>query len=252
MYAPDASPQSGSLYVEEMDVNSPWHYHDMHQLTYAFKGAVEVEDCNRRYVSSRSLAVWIPADVQHRAIFHQSKTVSIFFTKDDVKSAGDRIRVFAVSPLMREMMKEVLRWPLQGQQTPLRSYFIETMALLSSEAIEHETYNVLPTSTDPRISRAFNYTLRRTDAKLSEVCAYAGMSERTLRRRIMAEVGMTWEAYRRLSRVLRAISLLRDAEVSITEVAAQCGFGSAAAFSRAFRLAMREAPREYRNRVMSG
>ena len=121
MYAPDASPQSGSLYVEEMDVESPWHYHDMHQLTYAFKGAVEVEDGKKRYIASRSFAMWIPADVQHRAIFHGSKTVSIFFTKNDVKNAGDRIRVFAVSPLMREMMKEVLRWPLPAGSRLRRS-----------------------------------------------------------------------------------------------------------------------------------
>lgn len=252
MYAPDAAPRSGALYTEEMDIDSPWHYHDMHQLTYAFEGVVEVEDRNGRYISSRNLATWVPAGVEHRAIFHGVKTVSIFFAKDEVKSAGTRTRVFVVSPLLREMMKEVLRWPLEGPEAPLRSTFIEAMALLSSEAIEHDANLVLPTSDDPRVDRALNYTILHTDAKLSDVCAHAGMSERTLRRRILAEVGMTWEAYRQLSRLRRAVSLLSGGEVSITEVAAQCGFGTTSAFSRAFRLVMHETPREYRNRLAGG
>jgi transcriptional regulator GlxA family with amidase domain len=68
----------------------------------------------------------------------------------------------------------------------------------------------------------------------------------------MAETGMTWEAYRQLSRLQRAISLLSETDVAITEVAAQCGFGTASAFSRAFRLVMQETPREYRNRLTGG
>jgi AraC-like DNA-binding protein len=252
MYAPDGAPQSGALYTEEMDIDSPWHYHDMHQLTYAFEGIVEVEDSRGRYISSPNLATWVPAGVQHRSIFHGVRTVSIFFTKDQVNSADDRTRVFVVSPLMREMMKEVLRWPLHGPEAPLRSSFIEAMALLSSEAIEQDADLVLPTGSDPRINRALSYTVQHTDAKLSEVCGHAGMSERTLRRRIMAEVGMTWEAYRQLSRLRRAVSLLNESDVPITEVAAQCGFGTASAFSRAFRLVMHETPREYRNRLSGG
>jgi hypothetical protein len=133
MYAPDAAPQSGSLYTEDMDIDSPWHYHDMHQLTYAFHGIVEVEDSYGRYASSPTLATWVPAGVQHRAIFHGVKTVSIFFTKDEVKSAGDRTRVFVVSPLMREMLKEALRWPLQGPEAPLRSTVIEALACSASK-----------------------------------------------------------------------------------------------------------------------
>jgi AraC-like DNA-binding protein/mannose-6-phosphate isomerase-like protein (cupin superfamily) len=252
MYAPNEHPRSGSLYMDEINVDTAWHYHDMHQLTYAFKGSVAVEDSTGKYVTDRNLATWIPAGVCHRARIHGAGTVIVYFKREQIDNPGERARTFIVSPLMKEMMREVLRWPLYGPDTPLRSFFIDTMALLSSEAIEQEVNLVLPTCKDPRVDRALTYTLQHPDAKLSDVCAHAGMSERTLRRRILAEVGMTWEAYRQLRRLQRAMSLLSELEVPITEVAAQCGFESPSAFSRAFRLSMHEAPREYRNRLTVG
>jgi AraC-like DNA-binding protein len=249
MYAPDAAPQSGSLYMDDADVDTEWHYHDMHQLTYAFTGAVIVEDCGSKYVSVQNRAVWIPAGVRHSARIHGVKTVSVYFTKDQITCSGDRIRVLIVSPLLKEMMKEVLRWPLSGPSVPLRSFFIDTMALLSSEALERLGSFVLPTSNDPRMERALAYTVQRADARLSDVCSHAGMSERTFRRRMLAEIGMTWEAYHQLSRLLRGLSLLGETALPITEVAAECGFESLSAFSRAFRLIMQETPREYRSRL---
>jgi transcriptional regulator GlxA family with amidase domain len=60
---------------------------------------------------------------------------------------------------------------------------------------------------------------------------------------------MSWEAYRRRSRLLNAVALLSDTDTAVSEVAAMCGFESPSAFAKAFRLAMNESPRSCRKRV---
>jgi quercetin dioxygenase-like cupin family protein len=42
-----------------------WHFHDLHQLEYAFEGVAQVETDTARYLLPPQQAVWIPADVEH-------------------------------------------------------------------------------------------------------------------------------------------------------------------------------------------
>jgi AraC-like DNA-binding protein len=61
-----------------------------------------------------------------------------------------------------------------------------------------------------------------------------GLSERTLRRRLQTE----GDGFRDLVddvRRERALSLIRDGEFNVGELAARCGFGDGAAFARAFK-----------------
>ncbi len=249
MYAPGARPRPGSLCSDHLDVHSHWHYHDMHQLMFAFEGAIEVEsDCGRHLIP-RQLAAWIPAGVAHRTSIHRIRSGSIFLTMDMVEDDEMRIRTVIVSALMREMMREAMRWPLHEAETPLRTAFFLAMAKLCSEWIAREADLFLPTSGNARLKRALDYTARRMDEKLSVVCHYAGMSERSFRRHVKAETGMTWEAYRHRSRLLQAVSLLSETDMSVADIAASCGFESPSAFAKTFRLAVGEAPRGYRNRV---
>jgi len=60
---------------------------------------------------------------------------------------------------------------------------------------------------------------------------------------------MTWEAFRQRARLLRAVTQLDDANTSITEIAAACGFESPSAFAKAFRLSLGESPSAYRRRI---
>lgn len=249
MRTADAPPRAGSHRSDGMHVDADWHFHDMHQLLYAFEGAIEVESALGRHLVPRQLAAWIPAGVAHRTSIHRVRSGSVFFPADMLKNAGERVRTVLVSRLMREMIRESMRWPCSEPESVVGASYFDAMANLCAEWIERETTLVLPRSRDPRLTRALEFTMQQTDAPLAAVCREAGMSERSLRRHATIEVGMTWEAYRRRARLLRAISLLSDTDVSIGDIAAQCGFESPSAFAKAFRLVMGEAPRDYRSRA---
>jgi AraC-like DNA-binding protein len=249
MHAVGAVSRPGSIHRDGMSVDLQWHFHDMHKLLYAFEGAAEVESIHGRSIIPKQLAAWIPAGVPHCTSIHGIRWVSVFFTSEMVVDAEQRVRTVTVSPLMREMMREAMRWPIDGADSPLRTSFFDTMARLCTEWIASEAELVLPTSSDPRVQRALDYTSQRMELKIAEICTHAGISERSLRRHLKAETGITWEAYRQRSRLLQAISLLSDTDEPISEIARRCGFDSPSAFAKVFRDTIGEAPREYRHRT---
>lgn len=248
MYAPGAEPRAGAVCSDELDVDSHWHFHDMHQLMFTFEGATAVETERGRHLLPPQIAAWIPAGAPHRTSIHRVLG-SVFFTVDMVGDPGTRVRTVVVSALMREMMREAMRWPLHAPASRLRTDFFNTMAGLCREWIEREADLFLPTSQEPRLKRALDFTAANMSANLATVCRQAHMSERSLRRHLKAETGMTWEAYRQRCRVLRSVPLLSDGDASIAEIAADCGFESPSAFAKAFRQSMGEPPHAYRSRV---
>jgi AraC-like DNA-binding protein len=249
MQAADARPRAGSHCSDGMQVDTGWHCHDMHQLLYAFEGAIEVDSARGRHLIPRQLAAWIPAGAPHRTVIQGVRSGSVFFPVAMIASIDERIRTVLVSTLMREMIREAMRWPINETEQAMGTVFFAAMATLCNEWITQETDLFLPSSSDPQITRVLEYTARQVTATLHEVCAHAGMSERSLRRHLKEAIGMTWEDYRRRSRVLNAVSLLSESDVPVSEIAATCGFESPSAFAKAFRAMMGEAPREYRNRV---
>jgi AraC-like DNA-binding protein len=249
MHAPGGVARAGSLYRDGMHVDLQWHFHDMHKLLYAFEGAIEVESTRGRNVIPRQLAAWIPAGVPHCTSIHGVRWVSVFFTTGMLTDAEQRVRTVMVSPLMREMMRESMRWPVDGPDTPVRTAFFEAIAMLCAEWITREANLFLPTSVDTRVTRVLDYTARRMDLNLEEICQHAGISVRSLRRHLKLETGMTWAVFRHRSRLLQAISLLGETDEPVSEIAARCGFESPSAFAKVFRAEMGEAPRDYRSRV---
>lgn len=247
--APGTHPRAGSLFRDGMHVDLEWHFHDMHKLLYAFEGAIEVESTRGRNLIPPQLAAWIPAEVPHCTSIHGIRWVSVFFAPDMVHDVERRVRTVIVSPLMREMLRESMRWSLDAPESQLRSNFFDAMGTLCEEWIDREARLFLPTSKEARVKRALDYTSKRMDLGVSEICQHAGISVRSLRRRLKTETGMTWEVYRHRCRLLRAIWLLTETDEPMSEIAARCGFESPSGFAKAFRHAMAEAPRDYRLRT---
>lgn len=75
---------------------------------------------------------------------------------------------------------------------------------------------------------------------------YAQMSERTFARRFAAETGTTPHRWLTAQRVLRARRMLEDTDVSIDQIAEECGFGSAALLRHHFHRIVGVAPHDYR------
>lgn len=251
----------GGSYLYEGDaLITGWHSHDVHQIEYALHGVVEVETDSAHYLLPPQQAAWIPAGLEHQAVMNPDvKTVAVMFDPALIDDAGDRARILAVSPLIREMMIYALRWPIDRRpdtsddatsEDRVADGFFRTMAALVCEALDHEAPLSLPTSDHPIVAAALDYTKRHLDtATAEEVSRAVSVSERTLRRLFADTLGLPWRTYLLHARMLRAMALLAAPAQSVQETATAVGFDSVSSFTRAFAQFCGETPSAYRRRV---
>lgn len=244
---PACRPAAGSIIQDEYDVDTHWHSHDMHQLQYAFEGSIEVEDAYARHLLPRQLAAWIPAGVVHRTSLHRVRSGSILLAPAMIADAGERVHIIGVSPLMREMVIAAMRWPLSAPPDDMSRAYFAAFALLCGEWIRVKTDLSLPTATEPALLAAMDHTRANLcGGDMAAAARAAGLSERTLRRRFRAELGLSWEEYRRRARLLSAVELLTSTRHSVCVIAGQVGFESQSAFAKAFRALLGQSPQLFR------
>ncbi|MGV0808706.1 AraC family transcriptional regulator [Mycolicibacterium setense] len=243
---------AGSYLYEGDGLITGWHSHEVHQIEYALHGVVEVETDAAHYLLPPQQAAWIPAGLQHQAVMNPDvKTVAVMFDAQMIADPGDRARIIAVSPLIREMMIYGLRWPVDrahGDDTS--DTFFRTLANLVADALDHEAPLSLPTTEHPIVAAALAYTKEHLASVTAEdVSRAVAVSERTLRRLFAETIGISWRTYLLHARMLRAMALLAGPDQSVQATATAVGFENLSSFTRCFSHFCGETPSAYRNRA---
>jgi len=243
---------AGSYLYEGDGLITGWHSHEVHQIEYAMHGLVEVETDSAHYLLPPQQAAWIPAGLEHQAVMNPDvKTVAVMFDPRLIDDAGDRARIIAVSPLIRELMIYALKWPIdRATGDDVSDGFFRTLAHLVSEALDHEAPLSLPTSEHPIVAAALAYTKEHLDAVTADdVSKAVSVSERTLRRLFADTLGMSWRTYLLHARMMRAMALLTAPSQSVQATSTAVGFENLSSFTRCFAQFCGETPSAYRRRV---
>jgi AraC-like DNA-binding protein len=243
----------GSHLYEGERLITGWHSHDLHEIEYAARGVVEVETASGHYLLPPQQAMWIPAGLEHETTINTAvRTVAVLFDPALVPMPGDRVRILAVPPLLREMMLYALRWPIsRNGGDRVADGFFEALGHIVADALEHEAPLSLPTSTDPVVAAAMTYTQAHlASISAAEVARAVGVSERTLRR-LFDAAHLSWRSYLLQARLLRAMARLAEPGPSILDVALSVGFENLGSFARSFARQCGETPSAYRRRIRS-
>jgi AraC-like DNA-binding protein len=229
-----------------------WHFHDVHEIEYASRGVVEVKTPAGHYLLPPHQAAWIPAGLKHQTTLNaDAQTLAVLFEPRLVPAAGDRVRIIAVSTLLREMMLYAERWPVSRTESAAEAdSFFHALGCVVAEALADERPLNLPVSADPVVTAATDYTRAHLHrVAVTDVTRAVGVSERTLRRLFHAHLGMSWRSYLLRARVLRSMALLAQPDRSILEVSIAVGFDDVGAFARSFARHCGETPSAYRRRI---
>lgn len=107
----------------------------------------------------------------------------------------------------------------------------------------------LPFSEDIRLTKILNYLNENLKEPLyfSEISARFGFSERSLYRLFQKDLGMSFIQYLTIRRILKAIELLLEKNLSVNEVALAVGYNSVPTFSNTFYKILRQRPSDYVN-----
>jgi AraC-like DNA-binding protein len=231
-----------------------WHFHDVHEIEYACRGLVEVRTPAGHYLLPPHQAAWIPAGLPHQTTLNSdAETLAVLFEPGLVPAAGDRVRIIAVSALLREMMLYSARWPISRTDSAADAdSFFQTLGNVVAEALEDERPLNLPSSSHPVVTAATDYTHAHLDhVAITDVTRAVGVSDRTLRRLFETHLGMSWRTYLLRARVLRSMAMLAQPDYSVLEVSIAVGFDDAGAFARSFARHCGETPSAYKRRINS-
>ena len=239
------------IYAGEQLVTG-WHFHDVHEIEYACQGVVEVRTQAGHYLLPPHQAAWIPAGLRHQTTLNaDGQTLAVLFEPGLVPAAGDRVRIIAVSALLREMMLYSVRWPISRTESGVEAdSFFQALGYVVAEALEDERPLSLPVSADPVVTAATDYTRAHLDrVAVRDVTRAVGVSERTLRRIFSTHLGMSWRSYLLRARVLRSMAILAQPDRSVLEVSIAVGFDDVGAFARSFARHCGETPSAYKRRI---
>jgi len=219
------------------------HSHRRAQLIFASQGVMTVTTQAGAFVVPVQRAVWMPAGVIHRVESRGAYSMRTLLIRD---AAGlpDRVFVVTVAPLLRAVILALMDsprdYPPDGPEARLAAVALDLIAALPVAPLH------LPMPSDPRLrSLASRLVADPADNRsLEDWARDAAASARTLARLFSAETGMTFRAWRRQARLLRALEMMAAGQ-SITTVAFDVGYESPSAFTAMFRRALGVTPTRY-------
>ncbi len=221
------------------------HEHGWAQVVYAARGVMSVEANAERWIVPPMRCLLVPG-----AITHVIETIgetwmrTVYIRHDLAASLPPGVRVLDVSPLLRELLLEIVRLGAldDGDDTHRALAVLLLHQLIGSRDVGL----VLPLPSDPRARAVAVRVLAEPgdDAALAHLTRGAGVSARTAERLFMKETGLSFGRWRQQARLQLAVRRLADG-AAVTTVALECGYDSVSAFVVMFKRALGTTPGRY-------
>ncbi|NKI95723.1 helix-turn-helix transcriptional regulator [Rhizobacter sp. SG703] len=220
------------------------HAHARGQLFGAKRGLLTVGTEGGQWVVPAIHAVWVPPHHKHSLRSHGAFAGwSVYLAESFCADLPTMPCTMRTSGLLREAVHRAAGW----DGSPLDAPRMRLAEVIRDELHElpHESFG-LPLPSDARllrIARAIGDD--PADARsLDDWAAWAGIAQRTLTRRFVAETGFHFSAWRQRARLMRALELLA-AGTPVTNVALDLGYDNLSAFIAMFRRQFGTTPGRY-------
>ncbi len=181
-------------------------------------------------------------DLRHCAGFH-----ALFYDKHSADGFRSKLRLnssdFEETEKLIAKMIEEYQSCRAGFVSTVTAYFIQLVSYLSRRYSEEHG-----TSSPTTFAKAVAYIERCFTQRitLEEIADIAGMSVRHFQRQFKSTYLITPQEYIAMLRMQKAIRMLLNTDLTITEIAMECGYQDSNLFSRQFRKNTGLSPRSYR------
>ncbi|OWK38242.1 Transcriptional regulator, AraC family [Fimbriiglobus ruber] len=228
------------------------HHHRKAQLIYMARGVLTCEVSQGLWIVPPQCAVWIPGGTRHSVKGVGAIDVySLFVEPASAPTLPDACCTVSVSPLLRELLLRCARfptlYPVKGAESRLVTVLLDELAAAPVEKLH------LPMPSDGGLRKiADGMTADPADrATVHEWAERIGVSERTLRRLVPRETGMSFGRWRQQLHIILALQWLSQG-ASVQSVATDLGYESASSFVLMFRKALGASPARYMTQRLAG
>jgi AraC-like DNA-binding protein len=246
-FDPDLSDRPAvALRVDFSDYEAevPQHQHRQGQLVLALHGAVTCTAANGLWIVPPGCGIWIPGGVPHSNQVTSNARLSYLLVQPDAAVLPQECCTLAVSPMLREMILHLADGPDSFASDDHVGRFVrvllDELALMPKKGLE------LPVSSHPKIAViATALTAKPSDRRtLGEWADHVAMSERSLKRLMVQETGLTFGQWRRQLHLVIALRELASG-ATVQTVSSDLGYESATAFIVMFKKALGTTPTRY-------
>jgi AraC-like DNA-binding protein len=221
------------------------HQHHKAQLLYTVRGIINCEVESGLWIVPPQCALWIPGGVPHSARGSgQTECYCLFVSPDAAPDLPKTCCTLSVSPLLRELLLKATGLPglyaLNGREGRLIATLLDELATAPVEDLH------LPLPRDARLRRLIDMMLADPADKstLAEWGRRIGVSERSLSRLLLKELGMSFGDWRRQLHVTLALQRLSKGE-TVQTVALDLGYENSSGFVTMFRKTVGKPPARY-------
>lgn len=244
---PDDHPAPVVAYagVPDRSLRGERHSHVRCQLFHIVAGAVTVETEAGNFIVPPERALWMPSRVPHATIFTPDTQLRfLYFRPDAVDDLPQTPSVIGLSPLFRELISAFMAYPrdYDGQGPAARIVAVMPDQLASEPVAPLH----LPMPRSPKLKRALAALLDDPgqDVQLADIASASALSARSFERHFTAETGLSFRAWRKQARLMKAVEWLAQGR-PVGEIADRLGYEGPSAFITTFRKAFGTTPGRY-------
>jgi AraC-like DNA-binding protein/mannose-6-phosphate isomerase-like protein (cupin superfamily) len=223
----------------------PSHRHSKAQLLYAVSGVLVVSTDHGRWLVPLNHALLVPAGVVHAVtMWGPVSARSIHVAAAVLDGLPQVCRVVGLSDLMRSLIAEAVKIPSDG---PLTCRDDLIMALIIEEILRlPERPLGLPLPAEPRLAALCRAFLEAPSPRttIDDWADSMAMSRRAFTRTFRRETGLSLSAWRQQASLFAALPRLSGGD-SVTNVALDLGYETAAAFTTMFKRMLGAPPSRY-------
>lgn len=221
------------------------HHHRRAQLFHIVTGGVTVETERGTFVVPPERAVWIPSNVTHAVTYLQDCSLRyLFFRPDAVWHLPKEPAVIRISPLLRELIVAFMGYPRTDQASGAAG---RIAGVILDQLATHPAAPLhLPMPSSARLRRAVRRLVADPgrDEGLADVARRAALSARSFERHFRADTGLSYRAWRRQARLMKAVEML-SLGTAVSDIADKLGYETPSAFVAGFRHAFGVTPGRY-------
>ncbi|MET3878983.1 helix-turn-helix domain-containing protein [Chitinophaga sp. OAE865] len=246
----DQYPESILVVRQQTEQRLPSHQHDKAQLLLVFGGIAYLQTRERDFYIPSSHYLWIPKNYPHNLMFNTQDLhiINIYFPGKSLGGFYDEMGIYPVSKLLSEMLSFSEKWQGNYFKGSWEYRFLNTLKhLLPKEDLKKFSIQ-LPTTDDQRLNTILD-RLRTTlneNITLEETAKQSGISVRSLTRLFQTKLRITFIQYVKMLRIIRAIELIKDGNLNMTDIAYEVGYSNISAFSNNFQQLTNMRPTEFK------
>jgi AraC-like DNA-binding protein/mannose-6-phosphate isomerase-like protein (cupin superfamily) len=254
-YLTEVDVQKDSIYCHHDlmgELLIPEHQHEKAQFLYTEGGIVYVETEKKTYFLPARHFMWIPAGVKH-SIHPNNENVmmrNLYFPveKEDLPFYNEE-GVYPVNDLMLNLLLFTNRWNGNLAKDSRNYTIAKALKIILSEISGANLSLSLPEAKDKRLIKVTDYVTGHLHDNLtfSALAERFGFSSRTLHRLFKKDIGISFIQYFTICRMLRAIELLQQRDMPVSEIALAVGYSSLPTFSNTFYKVLGQRPTDYVN-----